>query len=510
MPFLWVKVLIFQGSTHQNGVGSLSDLSDNNQNPITNKHKLSHKKTVRNCFIAIITTTAIFVTGFSVNFRVLKNEYAAGVLNLEFYKKSENRNTDVLFLGGSSMSANIELAELWKEYGISGYCLGGGGSTMYDNYYRLVEAQKLHSAKLIIVEVRPVTYSSEYQGEEAKMENVTGLSLSANKLKYINTAVEPESRLDYILDFPLYHSRYLSLSKWDFLHSSILGTNDKGTWTIFYGNQYSPELIPISGITEYRAINEKQEYYLRKIIEYCNKNALPLLLIKTPDANREANQPFYNTVGLIAEEYNVSFLDFNQYDEAVGLLPKDFYYDANHLNVAGARKCTDYLGNYLKENYDLADHRGDADYQSWDLFTNNREDLYLRAITDNEDYFSELIRDSRKITVIPYKLPNKKSEALQEVENALSGIRHFMRDSNDAAYENDNKEHIILGNHEVDIDKNHQNCTIYVNNKNIASFASSGYLFIIYDEITDKIADVAGFTADNNFVLRHFDIGEVE
>ena len=26
MPFLWVKVLIFQGSTHQNGVGSLSNI----------------------------------------------------------------------------------------------------------------------------------------------------------------------------------------------------------------------------------------------------------------------------------------------------------------------------------------------------------------------------------------------------------------------------------------------------------------------------------------------------
>ena len=28
MPFLWVKVLIFQGSTHQNGVGSLSPIKD--------------------------------------------------------------------------------------------------------------------------------------------------------------------------------------------------------------------------------------------------------------------------------------------------------------------------------------------------------------------------------------------------------------------------------------------------------------------------------------------------
>jgi len=483
------------------------DLSNSNQTPTTDKHKLFQKRSARNRFIAIITTSALFITGFSVTFNVLKNKYTAGVLNFEFYKKTENRNTDVLFLGGSSMSVNIELAELWKEYGISGYCLGGGNSTMYDNYYRLIEAQKLHSAKIIVVELRPVTYSSKYQGDESKMENVTGLSPSPNKLKYINTAVEPESRLDYLLDFPLYHNRYHSLSKWDFLHSSVFGLNDKGTWTIFYGNQYTPELIPASEITEYRAVNEKQEYYLRKIIEYCNKNTLPLLLIKTPDANRATNQPFYNTVGLIAKELNVPFLDFNQHDEAVGLLPEDFYYDANHLNVAGARKCTNYLGKYLKENYDLADHRGDADYRSWDLFTNNRENLYLRAITENADYFAELARDSRKITAIPYKLLEEKPEALLAVENALSGIPHEMLESDDIFYGNDAKEHIALGNNKVEIDKNFQNCTVSINNKDVISIASSGYLLIIYDEITGEIADVAGFTAENNFTLKHFNIG---
>ena len=27
---------------------------------------------------------------------------------------------------------------------------------------------------------------------------------------------------------------------------------------------------------------------------------------------------------------------------------------------------TSYLGGYLKETYDLPDHRGDAEYDSWD------------------------------------------------------------------------------------------------------------------------------------------------
>ena len=40
--------------------------------------------------------------------------------------------------------------------------------------------------------------------------------------------------------------------------------------------------------------------------------------------------------------------------------------DANHLSLSGVRKMTDYLAQYLVEECDLTDHRGDPAYSSWD------------------------------------------------------------------------------------------------------------------------------------------------
>ena len=40
-------------------------------------------------------------------------------------------------------------------------------------------------------------------------------------------------------------------------------------------------------------------------------------------------------------------------------------YNYGHLNVYGASKYTIYLANYLKENYNLPDHRQDKKYSSW-------------------------------------------------------------------------------------------------------------------------------------------------
>ena len=48
----------------------------------------------------------------------------------------------------------------------------------------------------------------------------------------------------------------------------------------------------------------------------------------------------------------------------------DYSIDCNdsnsHLNAAGARKLTSWLGKYILDNYDIPDRRGDAAYAYWD------------------------------------------------------------------------------------------------------------------------------------------------
>ena len=40
--------------------------------------------------------------------------------------------------------------------------------------------------------------------------------------------------------------------------------------------------------------------------------------------------------------------------------------NGEHLNVRGAEMLSRYFGSYLKQNYELEDHRGEAEYQSFD------------------------------------------------------------------------------------------------------------------------------------------------
>lgn len=452
----------------------------------------------------VALTVTIFLLSFSYVMGVCKLEYLAGVLNLEYWRKAENRITDVMLVGGSSMSGNIDIGELWKKKGIAAYCIGAGGSRLEDNYYRIIEADEEHLCKLIVVELRGVgiDLAINYQ-----RENISGLNMTLNKLRYINATIEPEEKLYFMLDFPLFHGRYKEVTKWDFYHASSFGKDDKGTWFILYDSRNMLELNSAVDVIKYRALDQKQEYYLRKIIEYCEANNRELLLLKTPDGNRRVDQPFYNTVTLIAEEYGVPFLDMNLYDEEIGLTSADFWTDNYHLNVEGARKCTTFLGDYLMEHYTLLDHRGDTDYASWDRFAANREDLYLRAITDNKDYFDELLRDQRKIIAVPSGMSLEKSEQYLSVKERLDDLEYELYDAEDVLYGEENQNTWTLGSNTVTVQKDYQARKISINGKTNLSVESPGVILIVYDEVTDQVADVAAFTSANGFSVQHLYAG---
>lgn len=451
---------------------------------------------------AVILTVIIFILVFSKVMGVCKLEFATGVLNLKFLRKVENRNTDVLFVG-SSMSAQIELGDLWKEKGIVAYNIAAGNASNCDSYYRLIEADRDHSCKLIVVEMRGAALNWAMDTEMQHLQNITAVDMSLNKLRYINASLEPQERLYYLLDFPLFHGRYGEVTKWDFIHTSSFGEEDKGNWILNYGSNNKLKLDSAIDVIGYKALDQKQEYYLRKIIEYCVDNDRDLLLLKMPNGNRLNDQPFYNTVSLIAEEYGVPFLDMNLYDEKIGLTSADFWTDNWHLNVEGARKCTNFLGDYLMENYMLLDHRGDEDYASWDRFAANREDLYLRAITDNTDYFNELHRDQRKIIAVSSGMSLEKSEQYLSVKEKLEDLEYELYDAEDVLYGEENQNTWILGSNTVMVQKDYQERKISINGKINLSVDSPGIILIVYDEVTDQVADVAAFTNANGFSVQH-------
>ena len=104
--------------------------------------------------------------------------------------------------------------------------------------------------------------------------------------------------------------------------------------------------------------------YLRRIIEECRARGKAILLVHLPHLASERAQMSANTVGSIAEEYGVDYIDFVRMDSVVDYAA-DCYDSSAHLNPSGGWKVTDYIGQYLSERYGLSDCRSDPAYAHW-------------------------------------------------------------------------------------------------------------------------------------------------
>lgn len=89
--------------------------------------------------------------------------------------------------------------------------------------------------------------------------------------------------------------------------------------------------------------------YLRKIIEYCQKNKIEILLTYLPAPVDDMNVSISKYVKNISEEYKTNYINFLNMDLIDNNI--DFFDNWYHLNPSGARKATDYLGNYIVKNY---------------------------------------------------------------------------------------------------------------------------------------------------------------
>ena len=84
-----------------------------------------------------------------------------------------------------------------------------------------------------------------------------------------------------------------------------------------------------------------------------------------------------NYIKRIVEEAGFRFLDGNYYAEEMGLEYNVDFYNPKHTNAIGAAKFTTYLGNYIREHYDIKTDHSKEVAASWDKAAEKEEKEYV-------------------------------------------------------------------------------------------------------------------------------------
>lgn len=315
---------------------------------------------------AIIFYVVLFLITYFVSNAVLSIKTAHGIRQARDMYAQPRNSIDVVFMGSSHIHCDVNTALLWEKYGIAAYDYSAAEQPLWTTYYYLKEICKYQDPSLVVLDLySPARFKDDYQ-YDYMIDNLNGVRFSWNKLQMIAASCEYDRIWDFFPSIATYHMRYRDLSEDDWKYLKMTKKERaafKGYTPYYYINpQEEPELLE----KDSGGITIKSEIYLQKIIEYTQEQGISLFLIVTPYITTDEDELVYNRIHEIANHYGLEFNSTNYYYNDMGLNFDEDFNDKSHLNYFGSCKFTDYLGQELKERYDIPDRRGLDKWESWD------------------------------------------------------------------------------------------------------------------------------------------------
>ncbi len=410
---------------------------------------MSHKIKITISYVVTMVLTATLLWN-STNLLEKKD---SDIKYASFFE--QDANFDVLFLGTSHMGYGVYPLELWNDYGIVSYNLGGHGNPMATTYWILENSLNYTTPKLVVVDCFLLSYMVKthslfasvhfsfdaFPNSKTKFAAVYDLLDDSMIVEQYPEALEaePRTRLELLWDYSIYHSRWNDLKHEDFESTHL---EEKGA-EHFTGIVPSKEAARIPDERKLEGDTVSIQY-LEKIIEDCKNRNIDVLLTYLPFSASDSLQEEANRVYDIAQKHELNYVNFLDID--IINYETDYCDSDYHLNPSGARKVTDYLGQYIKKNYNIPDQRDNSLYADWHADYNNyvndklqslREleslDKYLMSLADKNysaiiEICNEKILENDYYTSLLENLNNKELSIVSSGQNTDYDIRIIVND----------------------------------------------------------------------------------
>lgn len=269
--------------------------------------------------------------------------------------REPEKSIDVIVLGDSLSYSAISPMILWKEHGITSYVCGQSGQKIQETYHMLETALETQSPKLVILETNVM-----FRGK-------SGLAGLRESIEEWGNHYIPIFRCHDIWKSFFIEKQYPEENYKGFAFRCDVQPYENG--------EYMQETEQSEDMTDTTIT------YMKKIEELCREKNIKLFLLGTPSP-ANYNYRRHNSVRTYAAKHSLDYLDLNLKLNEVGIDWKTDSLDkGDHLNFSGAQKVTKYLGEYLKSEYELPNHRGEVSYAAWDKeaeeYSKKAEDIKL-------------------------------------------------------------------------------------------------------------------------------------
>lgn len=306
---------------------------------------------------------------------------------------TEENNIDVIFMGTSRMYNTVMPQEMWDSHGIPSYSFAQSNCTIPISYYVLRMLDEFTDPSLVVIDLFSVYEyahigNGKYRTDTRDQQRVQfdAFPLSATKITAVNDVFDDyEDRWDFLFSLAINHNRWSSIDKWNFETdispqkgaAFVLGIKERSDYTEDVEATIS-DVPPIG------------KDYIERTVEYCEERGIRVLFTYLPFAAEQVSiDAAASFEEYFSEEYLASHPDvayINMMNIGLVNYRTDVYTDASHLNYIGAAAVTDWLGEYIAENYPDTVHSDDPSYDSWNKDFDEYVDYKITRLTDGDLY----------------------------------------------------------------------------------------------------------------------------
>lgn len=319
----------------------------------------------------------------------------------DFFKEPKN-TMDVVYIGPSTTYVYFNSPLAFNQYGITVGLLSSGNQpvALIENF--LKEVPKYQNPKLYVIDIVQFGNELDTYNESDIRNSVDNMELSLNRIDAINyifkytdvekfdsTTTAGNNPMNYYFRFLKYHNSWKTITKANFL-------GDETLYKQFLFETVTTQRNPVKEFKwfdEKKDLPSKEKEVLLNLLNYIKENKLNVLfVIPSRDYSRiQETVKQINTTSQIIEENGFEVINFNTLDDFKIDFSQDLH-NRGHINTYGATKYTLYFGKYLKEKYELNDHRLDDGYASWyEAYQRYKDDYQKLTGANYDDVLKEYI-----------------------------------------------------------------------------------------------------------------------
>lgn len=314
----------------------------------------------------ILIFALIAVVGLLWLSSFLKVNNNKDVLGVYSYYREPEDSIDVALIGASEIYTSYYAPLAYEKAGFTSYALSTSTMTASLIKYAVKAFEERQHPQLYVISTWPFCYDIQVD-ETSFRKFLDSVESPAIRNEAIREIVPDELKSSFRFPFLKYHVN------WNMLQDCLKVYNDKQDirakgYSVTKGYATTTQIIEDPHESRDYHISDAGFAYLEDLLNYLHEqNIQNVLFVRAPEMVDFVNTDSYYEMIDKIRDAGYDYLNLDDAMDEMGIVVEHDFYNEYHLNIFGTERFTEYLADYIMQNYeiDTASHRQEVAAE-WD------------------------------------------------------------------------------------------------------------------------------------------------